>query len=453
MKRMILIILIFAYSSAWAWHFDVRSYGATGDGETLDTVAIQSAIDACADDGGGEVLFPAGRYLSGSLRLKSHVTLNITPDATLLGSTSLADFTTRELLLAAGVENVGITGGGTIDGQGSAYWVPKPYLGEAWKGTAQFEYRALKRPRFLRFDDCRNVRVSHVLLTHSPSWTLHLARCTDVEVTDVKIRNPLHGPNTDGIDINACTDVSVSDCDIITGDDGIVLKSTQPGHDFLSSNISIRQCRVWSACSGFKIGTETHGHFDQVTVKDCHFYSDTTKTLDRTISGIAIESVDGAHLTNILVTDVTMEGVRTPIFIRLGHRGGKGNSLQVEPQVPGRIDGVVLRNVTAKRAMLASSITGILGHPVQNILLENLDLEYEGGGEASWADEPVPDEEVIGDYPESFMFGRLPAYGLYCRHVEQLQLRNVAMRSVKQDGRPISIFEDVHHLVLDGSTF
>jgi len=448
------MLVMFAGFSAVAANVGVRSYGAKGDGETSDTVAIQSAIDDCAQRGGGSVLFPAGRYLSGSLRLKSGVKLVITLEATLLGSTSIDDFRAGPLILAKDAENVGIEGGGTIDGQGTAYWEPKgtSYKGPAWSGTAQFEYRALKRPSFLRFQRCRKVKVSNIRLINSPSWTLHLLRCSDATVERVTIRNPLHGPNTDGIDINSCTNVLVTDCDIITGDDGIVLKSTEPGHDHPSRNIIVQGCRVWSACNCFKIGTETHDNFDTILVTNCHFYSASDKVLERAISGIAIESVDGAHLTNILVTDVTMEGVRAPLFVRLGHRGGNSErTRQVEPRVPGRIDGVIIRNVTAKRALLESSITGIPGHRVRNIALENIEIEYEGGGPAGWVTDLVPDEEVIRRYPEALMFGRLPAYGLYCRHVEGLRLQNVTMRYLSQDARPMLVCEDVRNMIVNGA--
>lgn len=191
----------------------------------------QSACAGCAlllaAAGGGEVVFTRGRYLCGSLALASDVTLVVTPQATILGSTNLADYTTGRLIGADGATNVCIRGGGRIDGQGEHFWMRRdePYRGPSWRGTAQFNYRALKRPRFIHLRRCRGVIVRDVTLTGSPSWTLHLERCVTALVERVTIRNPLHGPNTDGIDINSCQDVHVRDCDIITGDDGVVLKS------------------------------------------------------------------------------------------------------------------------------------------------------------------------------------------------------------------------------------
>ena len=434
-----------------AGSFDVTAYGAKGDGTTKDTAAIQRAIDACAVAGGGEVILPKGRFLSGSLVLKDNVCFVVTPEAILLGSTAMDDYPNRRLISATDATGIGIRGGGTIDGQGESFWErrPEPYAGPAWRGTAQFAYRALRRPSFLHFLRCRGVTVRDLRLTNSPSWTLHVQRCTGVLAERVTIRNPLYGPNTDGIDINSCIDVKVVDCDIVTGDDGVVLKSTEPGHDHPSRHIEVTGCRIWSACNALKIGTETHDSFEDITFRNCHLYSDSDVPQERALSGVAIESVDGSHLTGITVADLTMDHVRAPLFVRLGHRGGNSpGTRQVEPRVPGRIAGVVIRNLKAERALFESSITGIPGHPVEDVRLENVSLTCEGGGLAEWITDRVPDETVIGRYPEAQMFGRLPAYGLYCRHVRGLALTDVSVRCLATDARPMLVCDDVADLVL-----
>lgn len=434
--------------------FNVRTYGATGNGTTLDTSAIQKAIDACVSAGGGKVLFPQGAYLSGSLELKSGVHLILTPEAVLLGSRDLKDYPSRKLIYASDATNVGISGGGTIDGQGDAFWEKKaePYRGSSYGGTAQFHYRALPRPSFLYFRRCKGVSLENVTLKNSPSWTVHLLRCKDARVENITIRNPLHGPNTDGIDVNSSIDVLIRGCDIITGDDGVVLKSTEPGHDHPSQNITVEDCRIWSACNCLKLGTETHDRFDNIVFRNCHVYGDSDDHLERPLAGVAIESVDGAHLANITVSDITMKNVRAPIFVRLGHRGGNSpHTQQVEPRVPGRIDKVVFRNITAKHSMFTSSITGIPGHDVSDIALENVQLEYEGGGNEDWALGDVPDEQVIKRYPEAQMFGRLPAYGLYCRHVKEVRIDRLSVSCLTPDPRPMLICDDVKGLVISES--
>ncbi len=442
--------LVLLASAATAAQVNVRDHGAVGDGVAKDTKAIQQAIDVCAEGGGGRVVLPRGRYLSGSLVLRDGVTLVVEPEAVLLGSRELADFS-GPLLGAKDARNIGIEGGGTIDGQGEAYWEKaRDYAGPAWKGTAQFEYKALRRPAFIRLVDCSDITVRNVKLVGAPSWTLHLHRCQRAVIEDVVIRNPLYGPNTDGIDLNACTDIAVRRCDIVTGDDGIVLKSTGPGRDHPSRNILVEDCRIWSACNGFKIGTETHADFSDITVRNCHIYSDSERNLDRTISGIAIESVDGSHIRRVQVSDITMSGVRAPIFIRLGHRGGNSErTRQVEPRVPGSIEEVVIQRVKAERASITSSITGIPGHPVRNILLEDIELTYEGGGDASQVIDDVPDETVIRTYPEAWMFGILPAYGLYCRHAENVVIRRVVMGWTAPEARPMVVADQVRGVVFD----
>ncbi len=446
----LLAALLLTPPFAGAADMNVKACGAIGDGVALDTPALQSAIDACAADGGGRVVFPAGRYLTGSLRLASGVTLVVMPQATILGSKAMRDYPRGGLLEAAGASNIGIEGGGVIDGQGEAFWEKAgEYKGPPWRGTAQFEYRALKRPSFIHFLGCTNVVLRDITLTNSPSWTVHLQRCVSASVERVTIRNPLFGPNTDGIDINSCIGVRVRNCDIITGDDGVVLKSNEPGHGHPSRDIRVENCRIWSACNALKIGTETHGSFDDVQFRGCHLYCGSDRMLDRPLAGIAIESVDGSHLSHIVASDITMANVRTPVFIRLGHRGGNsGRTRQVEPRVPGTIDTVVLRNITADHAMFESSITGIPGHPVRNVTLADVKFTYEGGGEADWVTEDVPDKTVIAKYPEAQMFGRLPAYGLYVRHADGLQISNAVIRCLRADARPAIVCDDANAVEL-----
>lgn len=436
---------------AAAASFDVLAHGAKGDGVALDTAAIQAAIDACAAAGGGKVVFAKGRYLTGSVELKSGVHLVLMPQAVILGSRSLADYPSRRLIHAKDAADIGIEGPGVIDGQGDCFWEKsKPYQGPSYRGTAQFEYRALPRPSFIHFSRCRNVVLEDVTLKNSPAWTVHLERCRGARLEKLTIRNPLHGPNTDGIDINSSIDVLVRDCDIITGDDGVVLKSTEPGHDHPSQNITVEGCRIWSACNTLKIGTETHDRFENIVFRNCHLYCGSDNPLERPLSGVAIESVDGARLSGITVSDLTMSNVRAPIFVRLGHRGGNSErTRQVEPRVPGKIEKVVIRNLSAERSHFESSITGIPGHCVHDITLENLRLEYEGGGKEDWVIGEVPDEAVIRRYPEAQMFGRLPAYGLYCRHVDGIRLRDVAVRCRTADPRPMLVCDDVSNLLVE----
>lgn len=431
---------------------DVRSAGAKGDGVAMDTATIQGAIDRCADGGGGEVRVPAGRYRIGSLRMRDHVRLHLDAGAVLVGSTALKDYAKGGLISAEDAKGVVIDGEGDIDASGDAFWErAKPYAGPPWRGTAQFEYRAMKRPRCLHFIRCEGLVLRGITIRNSPSWTVHLQRCSGVRVEGIKIRNALHGPNTDGIDVNSCRDVTIEGCDIVTGDDGVVLKSTEPGRDHPSRGITVSGCRIWSACNALKIGTETHSDFEDVVFRDCELYCDSTNGLERALSGIAIESVDGSNLRRIRAENIRMSNLRAPIFVRLGHRGGNSpQTRQVEPRVPGSIRDVIIRNVRAERMMFESSITGIPGHPVEGVVLEDIRVSCEGGGALDWVHAEVPDAEVVAKYPEAQMFGRLPAHGLYVRHARDLALRGVTFSLMAPDARPALVFDDVAGARVEG---
>ncbi len=447
-----LCLLVLAAWPVTAARVEVTAHGAKGDGVTNDTAALQAAVEACAAAGGGEVVLPAGRYLCGSLVLRSRINLVVTPQAVLLGSRKLADFSNRRLLSATDAVDVTVSGGGTIDGQGEAYWEKgQPLTGPDWRGTAQSAYRALPRPQFLYFLRCQRLVVREVTLTGSPSWTLHLQRCRGADICDVRIRNPLYGPNTDGIDLNSCQDVTVRRCDIITGDDGVVLKSLEPGHDHPSARIEVSDCRVWSACNALKIGTETHDDFSDITFRNCHLYGGSADPHERPLAGVAIESVDGSRLSHIVARDLTMDNVRAPLFVRLGHRGGNSpKTQQVEPRVPGEIRDVLFQNIRATRCGFEASISGIPGHPVRQVVLRNVDLSYTGGGTDDLVQDSVVDEAVIRKYPEAQMFGRLPTVGLYVRHAEGLVAEGLTIRCELPDARPRLVADDVSGLTLRG---
>jgi polygalacturonase len=433
--------------------FDVRAHGAAGDGKTKDTAAIRRAIDACAAAGGGTVYLPPGRYLSGTVVLKENVTFHLEAGATLLGSTDLADYTpqpgpplkgdanAKHLLYARDAANVTLRGAGTIDGQGHAFWVPSnrrpPRPEDAWRDVATYDWKPLDRPSpMVEFFNCRNLRIENVTLANSSGWTLRPIECDTVVIRGLKIRNPIIGPNTDGIDPTCCRNVFISDCDIATGDDAICLKSESPyGRLGLSQNVTITNCVLTCCCNGLKFGTATRGGFENVTFSNSVIYNAEVPLAQRVISGIAIEMVDGGWVDGVVVSNIRIERARTPIFIRLGHRHGGD----------GRLRGVMIDNVDAVGAILTSSITGLPGHPVEDVTLSNIRIDTEEGGKAAWIG-PVSEQER--SYPEARMFGRLPAYGFYCRHAAGLRFDNVRINAVVPDERPAMYFEDVRDLRL-----
>jgi len=434
--------------------FDVRDFGARGDGAAKDTAALQRAIDQCAATGGGTVYVPPGRYLTGTVVLKSNVTFHLEAGATLLGSTDLADYTpqpgpplqgdanAKHLLYARDAENVTLRGPGTVDGQGRAFWVPAnrtlPKPEDVWRDVATYDWKPLDRPSpMVEFFNCRNLTIEDVTLANSSGWTLRPIECDTVVIRGLKIRNPIIGPNTDGIDPTCCRNVFISDCDIATGDDAICLKSEGPyGRMGLSRNIVITNCVLTCCCNGLKFGTATRGGFENITFSNSVIANADVPLNQRVISGLAIEMVDGGWLEGVTVSNIRMQRARTPVFLRLGNRNGFGS---------GRMRGVMIDSVHATGAILTSSITGLPGQILEDVTLSNIRIDTEESGRAEWV-RAVPEQDRA--YPEARMFGRLPAYGFYCRHAAGLRFSNVRIRAVEPDQRPAFHFEDIRGLRL-----
>ncbi|MGC9348053.1 MAG: glycoside hydrolase family 28 protein [Anaerolineae bacterium] len=450
--------------------FDITDFGAVPDGETLNTSAIQRAIEACTEAGGGQVLVPPGTYLTGTLFLQDNVTLYLTEGATLLGSPRIEDYAPKNLIVAEGVRCVGIAGRGTIDGQGYAFWELRQPLDEwvarrrhfGWVPHHWYRHKAQASGRLVRIEDCQDVRIHDVVLTNAESWTLFILGCEDVNIRGIRILNPLIGPNTDGIDIDASCNVTVSDCYISTADDAICLKNEVEGYtDWVCRDITITNCILTTQCNAFKIGTGTRGSFENIVLSNSVIKAaEATEPLARRaaetvdpghygnalgpLGGVSIESVDGGDVRGVSVSNLVMKGVRAPVFVRRGNRA----SLEDPEAVPGQLRDVTIENVVAYDASTTSSITGLPDYPVEGVSLSNIRIETAGGGTAEMArQEP---EELPTTYPESIMWGRLPAHGLLCRHVTDLTLRDLRVQPLALDARPLLICDDVQDLRVDG---
>ena len=441
----------------------ILDFGAMPDGKTLNTRAIQRAIDAAFQAGGGLVYAPPGKFLTGGLELKSRVTLYLEAGCVLLGSPNIGDYTYHpgppvkgdanghHLIFAQHAEDVTLCGLGTINGQGENYWEPNPLRppappDQAWHDVASGHFQAINdndRPSpMVEIVQCRNVRISGVTLQNSAGWTLRPIDCESVFIDGVRIRNPFWGRNTDGMDITACRNVFVSNCDIIGGDDGICLKSENPyGSDVpVSKNITVTNCVVSSASNGFKMGTATSGAFENIVFSNSAIYSDNgSPMMNRVIGGINIETVDGGSVDGVVVSNVRMQNVRAPIFVRLGERTRKEGSF---------LRNVLIEGVDAEGAIVSSSITGVPGLRPTDISIANCRMRTVAQGEADWANRQVP--EVAGAYPESWMMGRLPAYGFFVRHADRVRLRNIEYITDKADARPAVICDDVENVILGG---
>ncbi len=441
--------------------FSPGSFGAKGDGKTLDSPAINAAIDACTRAGGGVVYCAPGRYLCGTVVLKSNVTLYLEAGAVILGSTDVAQYTPQpgpdpkadagqgHLIYARDAVNVSIVGSGTIDGQGRSFWTPSnraPVADSAqWSDARHLDWKPNARiSPMLELVNCTNLRLESIELTGASGWTLRPINCDHVFIVGIVIRNPAIGPNTDGIDLTSCQNVVISNCFIDTGDDAICLKSENPygTGPQLSKNIAITNCIITSSTNGFKIGTATQGGFENITFSNSTIVSSTPDLAARMVAGIAIEMVDGGWLDGIVISGIQIQDARSPIFIR---RGDRSRPFPVDNS---RLRGVLIDEVHATGAILTSSITGLPSMKVEDVRLSNIHIETVMPGQPEWLRSEVP--EVPAAYPQSRMFGWMPASGLYCRHVNGLSLKDVTFTTPADEWRSTVIFDDIEKLELSG---
>lgn len=439
----------------------IGDYGAQPGGKVLNTKPIQRSIDTAFAAGGGVVTVPPGVFLTGGLVLRSRVTLHLQAGAVLLGSTDVDDYeyhagppqegdaNGRHLIFARDAEDLAITGLGTIDGQGAAFWHRKgrraPTAEEMWGDVIAWDYEAAtqKRPApMLEFAYCRNLRIEDVTLKNAPSWTMRPVACESVYIRGIRVRNPIFAPNTDGMDITASRNVFISDCDIATGDDAICIKSENSYGEMLpTKNITVTNCVLSTCCNGFKVGTSTHGPVENIVFSNSVIYNDDSAPLnERATSGIALETVDGGSLAGVAISNIRMQNARTPLFIRLGRR--------TAGQQPSFIRDISISNIRATGAILTSSITGVPGMPVEDVALSNIAITMAEKGSAAWLNQPVPERTEF--YPEARMFGRLPASGLYIRHANRIRLNDVEFHAEQPDARPTLACEDVHDLDIAG---
>lgn len=440
MKTYFILLLCLLAKFSLGKDVNILDFGAVPDGNILATEAIQKAIDYCESTGGGTVTVPPGTYLTKTIFLKSKVNLNIQKGAILLGDADPEGFD-RAIVFANNIQDAAITGLGTIDGQGRHYAIRKNdheffRLG-ALPGVTRHNNILLYR--------CKNISVEDVSLINSPVWTFRIRECDGIVVRGVRIYS-FSVENNDGIDIDG-KNITVSDCIIDSDDDAVCLKSDNP--DFIVENISITNCVISSNCNAIKFGTASHGGFRNVTINNCVIKrpseaavrmwsrikgvtSDTTGT-----AGLALEVVDGGFMEQIAISNISMTGIQTPLFIRLGSRNGIGT-----------LKNVLISNITAtNESMITSSITGIPGSYVENIMIRDIIFNYKGTGTMEDVMASVPEKE--NSYPAHRMFGHsLPAYGLYVRHVKNLSLENFRLNLLAPDSRPAVILDDCHNIRL-----
>ncbi|HLQ50667.1 MAG TPA: glycoside hydrolase family 28 protein [Terriglobales bacterium] len=450
----LLITMGFAASQLHASVFDVKKYGAVGDGKALDSPAINKAIDAASAAGGGTVYFTAGTYLSGSIHLKSNITLYLDQGATIQASPDPEAYDPIEtsqkqwdkyqdfghtyfhnsLIWGEGLENIAILGPGVISGKDAL--------------TRKADQRIGNKAISLKL--CRNVVIRDVSILMAGHFAILATGVDNFTIDNIKIDT-----NRDGIDVDSCRHVRISNTSVNSpADDGIVIKGTHAlGFARATEDMTITNCEVSGFQNGtfldgtykrgsnmppqghgptgrIKIGTESEGSFRNITISNCVFdYS----------RGLALETVDGADLEDISITNITMRDiVNAPIYLRLGARMRAPEGVPIGSLRRVNISNIVVYNADRGNGSL---IMGIPGHDIEDVKLSNIRIYYQGGGTKEQAAINPPEEEK--EYPEPYRHGDMPSYGFFIRHAKGIEFTNVEVSTIKEDLRPAFVLEDV----------
>ena len=434
----VVLLLGLTTEAAVSGVYNVRDYGAKGDGKTLDHTAINKAIETATMNGGGQVVVPAGTYLCGSIRLKSHIDLHIMAGAKILAapaemkaydeSESFGGFPEYQdgghtyfhnsLIWAEGQQDISISGHGMIDGEGLTKRDTEK-AGNVQGGSIGTGDKAIA------LKQCRQVTIRDITIYRGGHFAIITTGCEIGTIDNVTIDT-----NRDGIDIDCCKYFTVSNTKVNTpNDDAIVLKSSYVlKHPVLCEHILITNCIV----TGYKLGTESNGGYRNITISNCTCMWS---------SGLAFEEVDQGRMENIVVTNISLSHVHHyPIYITTGcrNRGPK------EVSRPSSARDIYINNVVADDcdSLAGIIITGMEGEPIRNVTLSNIRIQYRGGGKKV----TNPYREQGTNYPEPRWAGPTPAYGLFARHVDGLRLQNVQFELLRPDERPDMIFEDVENL-------
>ena len=438
-KIIISIISILLALNLSAKEYNILSYGAKSDTTFLSTKAIQSAIDECNKNGGGKVVIQSGTYRTGTIYFKSNVTIYLEKGAILYGSTHLSDYPEnlpaytffrkgeikRALIYAENCSDIAIEGEGTINGQGEAFWIAK--------GSKSDSYSL--RPYLIWMIQCHNIRTEGVKLRNSALWMQHYLACDQLYIHNIDVFNHCN-KNNDMIDIDGCHDVRISDIIGDSDDDGITMKSTSGRGN---ENIVITNCVLSSHCNALKMGTESNTGFKNVAISNIVIRP--SKVTDKSIegtpkghTGIALEEVDGGVLDGVVISNIRIDGPNCPIFIRMGSRNRPYFGGQ-KIENTGLLRNIAISNIIATGASRTGcSITGTASSPARNITLSHISVAYDGGGTGADFEREIP--EMDKSYPEADMFGILPSYGFFIRHVQNITLTDIQFTTKRTDLRP-----------------
>jgi polygalacturonase len=455
LRPFFLIILILFSVKLCAKDYNASMFGIKSNGTTLNTNSIQKGIDFVSENGGGRLVFYVGRYLTGTIHLKSNVIIQLEEGAILVGSVNPFDYEFMSnwtaLIFAHDQTNIGITGKGVIDGQGFTVannlvdLIHKGVVTDPLKYDRPWEGR---RPMNIYFRGCKNILIRGITLKDPGSWNQTYDQCKNLIVDGIAVDSKSYW-NNDGIDIVDCDSVRVTDSYFDAADDGICLKSHSA--DFICQNVYIHNNTIRTSANGIKFGTASLGGFRNIKIINNMVY-------DTYRSAITFAAVDGGVVENITVDSLTSINTGNVIFHRIGERrAGK----------KGKMSNITISNVYAEvpatkpdagynyegpvedmpRNISPSSIVGQPDAIIENVTLKNIEIHYPGGGNPSFAkvglDELDKVPEMAASYPEFSMFKELPAWGFYIRHARGITFENVSLTCGKKDYRTAVVLDDV----------
>ena len=461
-KIFLTVILFCAGLQLLAKDYNASMFGVRSNGTTLNTSSIQKGIDYISENGGGRLVFYVGRYLTGTIYLKSNVTIQLEEGAILVGSVNPFDYEMNynwtALIFALDQQNIGITGKGVIDGQG--FEVAYNLVDMIHKGIVNdpLKYdrpRETIRPQNIYFRGCRNIVIKDIMLKDPGSWNQQYDQCRNLVIDNIAVDSKSYW-NNDGVDIVDCDSVVVSNSYFDAADDGICLKSHSA--DFICQNVFVYNNTVRTSANGIKFGTVGRGGFRNIRiVKNLVF--------DTYRSALTFAAVDGGIVENIVVDSLRSINTGNVIFLRIGERSGNRK---------GRMNNVRISNIYAEvpatkpdagynyegpvedlpRNISPSSIVGMPDAMIENISLKNIEIHYPGGGNPNYArvglDELDKVPELAANYPEFSMFKELPAWGFYIRHAKDITFENVRLICEKEDYRTAVVLDDVHKAFFGG---
>ncbi|WNJ19067.1 glycosyl hydrolase family 28 protein [Pontibacter sp. G13] len=430
--------------------FNILDYGAKKSHSEPSTEAIQAAIDACAANGGGRVIIPKGTFTTGTLFLKSNVTIQFEPWSNLYGATTLDHYAevpvaTEEphfskcLFYAKGQKNIKFIGH------------PRTHL----NGRGYFFKHSKERPKLFRIEECTQVEFDNMIIKNSGSWCMYFRECDSVYIHHTALYNK-ENKNNDGMNFDGCSNVRISDCNLQVEDDAICLKSSV---DRMTENFHISNCTVSSYWASVKFGTASKTGFRNIKVENCQFF-------DSRHGAIKLLAVDGAIIENVEFSNIKMFNCGGPIFIRLGNRGRDyaesirqvyREDAQPEGRPVGAIRNITFRNIEGRLTGRIDPptecimFTGLPGHYIEDITMENVHFSYTGFGDLNVRDREIKEDEAR--YPEQLFFGVLPAYGMYVRHVKGLKMKDVAFSLRNHDDRQAIVMDDVENSEWANVTF